>query len=139
MCRLLPLLTLLAGCSVGDPIPLPGQAEAVALIWTGVYGETREPPPIYWRRDICGAPNGNYPPLPWCSFYTPQGIHVAGAQYDSPWHLEIGAPYGDGGRISNTSLAHELLHASIGDGDHLRPEWGDLLDEASAQLVAHGL
>lgn len=139
-----------AGCCVGDPTPLPSQERAVAIVWNETYGETRDPPPIYWRRDRCNEPNGNYPPLPTCSFDDLSGNSVSGVERDTPWHVEIGAPWGDG-KISDTSLAHELLHASIGDAAHrdstkwdgcpgpIGPQTKSLLCRANEALVAAGL
>jgi hypothetical protein len=120
------------GCGpVGDPSPLPGQAEAVRLIYE-VYGERHAPPAIYWRRDTCDAPNGIYGRWPACSFDL-NGERVSGAHYDldgRTW-IEVGAPSTPSDRISQTALAHELLHAhqwneGIDDPGHTTPEWGCL-------------
>lgn len=117
------IMTVVAtGCCTGDPTPLLGQDRAVAIVWNEIYGETKNPPPIYWRRDYCGEPNGNYPPLPNCTFNNLMGERVEGTQSNTPWHIEVGAPWGDG-KISDTSLAHELLHAAIGDPGHRSDKW----------------
>lgn len=128
---------LLGGCAVGDTTPLVGQARAVDIIWHHWFGEKRDPPPIYWRRDRCNEPNGIYLLRDTCSFDNADGQRVAGTQSDTPWHVEIGAPCGPG-TIADTALAHELLHASIGDHDHLLDEW-ELLDPIYYGLKAVGL
>jgi hypothetical protein len=115
------LISGCVGCCTGDQYPIPGQERAVDIIWHHWFAEKRDPPPIYWRRDHCGEPNGIYEPLPACSFDTIDG-RVAGIQSDEPWHVEVGAPWGDG-TIADTSLAHELLHASIGDHGHHSDDW----------------
>jgi hypothetical protein len=141
---------LLGGCAVGDVTPLAGQEEAIAIVWHQTYGETRDAPPIYWRRDRCNEPNGMYPPVPTCSFDDLKGDSVSGLERDTPWHVEIGAPWG-AGKISDTALAHELLHASIGDSGHsdgtkwngcpgsIGPQTKSLLCQAREALIAAGL
>lgn len=130
---------MVGGCAIGDTTPLPGQDQAVDIIWHQIYGEQRDAPPIYWRRDRCNVPNGDYPPLPNCHFDDLSGNDVAGLQRDTPWHVEIGAPWGSG-KISDTALAHELLHASIGDAEHKSDKWlacpGAVSPEARAKLCA---
>jgi hypothetical protein len=130
------LVTLAGGCCVGDQTALEGQDEAVNIIWRHWFAEKRDPPPIYWRYDHCGEPNGIYDPLPACSFDTIDG-RMAGTQSDEPWHVEVGAPWGDG-TIADTALAHELLHASIGDAGHHRGDW-DLMEPIHYGLKAVGL
>jgi hypothetical protein len=136
------------GCAVGDTTPLPGQDRAVAIIWNQIYGQTNTAPPIYWRRDRCNEPNGIYAPVPTCSFDDLSGEAVSGLERDTPWHVEVGAPWGNG-KISDTSLAHELLHAVIGDQGHHSEKWlgcaghgeypPSLLCMAHESLIAAGL
>lgn len=129
-------LFFVAGCGAqGDPTPLPGQDQAVQLIWT-VYGQTKAPPPIYWRRDSCSEPNGIYGVLPWCTFESDDG-KVAGIERD--YYVEVGAP-SPGFKISDTALVHELLHAALGgDPSHTSPDWQTMIPAASAALKDAGL
>lgn len=117
----------------GDPTPVPQQARAVAMIWRDLFAQVKAPPPIYWRRDSCGAANGAYAPLPWCSF-DDDGTPVDGLFV--PYYVEVGAPWGTG-TIADTALPHELLHAAIGDPDHTLPQWQQL--PTPDELRARGL
>lgn len=132
------LLMLLAGCDApsGDPTAIAGQGEAVALIWNAAYGQTKAAPEIYWRRDHCDESNGIYGVLRNCTFEN-DGERVAGLEtiYDS-W-VEVGAP-SPGFKISDTALAHELLHAAIGDAGHTSDAWLHVSDVDQA-LRAKGL
>jgi len=133
-------LIVLGGCGgcgpQGDPTPLPRQREAVSIIWNVSYGETKAPPSVYWRRDSCNAPNGIYGVLPSCTFMS-DGERVAGIETDTDQWVEVGAP-SDGFNISDTALAHELLHAAIGDPDHASPAW-QRISPILAELKADGL
>lgn len=140
-------LVVLGGCMSpeGDPTPLPGQAEALDYVWREAYGETRPAPRIYWRRDICGAPNGIYAPLSNCSFHDRTDVKVSGLTLDDgaghQW-IEVGAPWGEGAGIADTAFAHELLHASIGDPEHTDRRWigpDGLVYQVRAELERRGL
>lgn len=133
------LVAVLGGCAQGDPAPIPGQADAVRVIWNGVYGETKASPPIYWRRDSCSEPNGIYGVTPWCTFMD-GNERVAGLESGSNgYYVEVGAP-SPGFTFSDTALAHELLHAALGgDYDHTSPMWGYAVADAAAALKASGL
>lgn len=129
---------MLAGCGgpQGDTMPLWGQAAAIRLVWNQIYGETKSPPTIYWRWDHCDEPNGIYPPLPWCTFDS-DGERVTGLQDDAGW-IELGGAW-QTGKMSDTSIAHELLHASIGDTNHTSPKWAQLMPMTHDALIAAGL
>lgn len=129
------MMLLLAGCAQGDPTPIRGQTQAVAIIWNIFYGETKAPPVIYWRRDHCNEPNGIYARDPACTFDI-DGDRYSGIQRDG--YVEVGAPW-ETGKISDTALRHELLHASIGDDDHQSPKWETLIPAARSALINAGL
>ncbi len=129
---------LFAGCMSpqGDSTLLPRQDEAVKIIWRDNLQQTKDPPIIFWRRDVCNTPNGPYGVLPYCTFEN-AGEKEAGIETSTDQWVEVGAP-SDGFAISDTALAHELLHAAIGDPDHLSPQW-QTINSINAQLKAHGL
>ena len=136
--RYLPLLLLLSGCMPeGDTTALPHQHLAVILIWNQTYGETKPAPVVYWRRDRCNEPNGIYGTLPNCTFDY-MGERVDGLETTGDQWVEVGAP-SDDRTFSHTALAHELLHASIGDSDHKSPRWATDIDASNAALAAYGL
>lgn len=127
---LLTAITLLvvaaAGCLTpeGDTTPIRGQRTAVEFLWS-YYGQTKSPPTIYWRKDYCNEPNGIYGVWRQCSFVF-DGVRVAGIEIDTDEWIELGAP-SDGFTISDTVIAHELLHAAIGDMGHTSKQWDDIV------------
>jgi hypothetical protein len=125
-----------SGCAQGDPTPLPRQCDAVYLIWNVSYEQTKAPPPIYWRRDSCSEPDGIYGVYPWCTFMD-GGDKVAGIENPNGYYVEVGAP-SPGFTFSDTALAHELLHAAIGDHNHTSPTW-ETIPTIDAALKANGL
>lgn len=128
---------VLTGCGgSGDTTPMAGQTEAVDIIWRVDFQQTKSLPEIYWRWDRCDSPNGEYPPDPWCDFVA-DGERVAGLQSDYGW-VEVGAPWKTG-MISDTALAHELLHAVIGDTNHLQQQQWARIDPINADLRSLGL
>lgn len=130
--RALALALALAGCygPQGDPTPLPRQAEAVQLVWSAL-GQTKAPPPVYWRRDKCYVPNGVYGVWPTCQFDSGNaGVFL-------PYFVEVGAPI-PGYSIKDTALAHELLHAAIGDPGHTSIEWSTTLPAIERELLDDG-
>lgn len=135
---LVAVMVLIGGCDMpmGDPRALPRQAVAIQLIWQRAYQQTKAAPVVYWRRDDCDAPNGIYGMLPYCTFFV-DGVRMAGVETTTDQWVEVGAP-SDGFAISDTALAHELLHAAIGDADHSSPEW-DCVWQVDAALKAIGL
>ena len=133
----LAVIASMTGCGAsGDPTPIRGQSQALAMLWSGAFGETRTPPEVYWRRDNCDVPNGQYSPDPACTF-NDDGESVAGLADNGGKWIEVGAPW-ESGMISDTAFAHELLHASIGDPDHRSPRW-TTIDDLNAMLRSNGL
>ena len=129
------MFSLLVGCGgTGDDTVLAGQRAAVDIIWRVTYQQTKAPPQILWRWDHCNEPNGIYAPLPWCTFDSSHG-QVVGLQGDG-W-IEVGGPWATG-LMSDTALAHELLHSVIGDAEHTLPQW-QYVDPLNATLRASGL
>jgi len=135
---------VVAGCNQDLPgvvYEKPGQAEAMAIVWTQVYGMSRyASPTIYWVEGAAlncpGDPDAWTEGGPDDCMYGRSTTHGAAIAW-SPGR----SPYSAG------SFAHELLHwrghDRTGDDndDHVGPDWapGGLKDQANAALVAAGL
>lgn len=139
------LLALLVGgcCPSGSTEPIENQEHAVHVIWYETFrAGAYDPPRIGWRRDRCNEPNGIYGTWPHCTFTDQDGERVSGHCVTGCNLVEIGAPSETTGKISDTVLAHELMHAyqekrDIDDPDHERDEW-KLVILANAKLVSAG-
>jgi hypothetical protein len=113
---LLPLSCLLACVPArGDPAPMPGQEEALAIVWYQTYGMTDRPPAIEWHDGTCS--NGRP------GFNDFDGTCLAGNFSDELYLVVQARAHGFAG------VAHELLHAALkvsrgdGDGGHRDPGW----------------
>lgn len=118
---------LFAGCALPEE---PRQADAIAIVWGGVYGQTIDPPAIDWMVN-CIGPN-NEPGV------MSGGVCVGGVFHG--WHIDL--PWV--GNYHDSAFAHELLHAKqakqgIYDYEHTLPEWTTLLPEANDLLTNQGL
>jgi hypothetical protein len=115
-------------------------AEAVDLVWRGVYGRTSEAPILYWLTGAdldCKGPSGTPGFAVWGA-----GCVAGVAHYQS-----VVVAWWPGLALHDTALAHELLHAALlhdsdDDPTHRRPElWdkGGLLERANGALSAAGM
>jgi hypothetical protein len=122
----------LGGCSAERPLPIPDQARAEQVVWRDVFGETEDPPTIYWRND-CEGPSGEAGLL-----YS--GECVGGVFYVGHYAAEVAWP----GSFHASAFAHELMHASqfirgVYDASHeVAEDWGRVYT-ANAALAAEGL
>lgn len=133
---------MLAGCRVAPPWPenTPAEpparadeaAEMVAAAWSARLSlpEPLDPPPVYWFEGECLR----YSESDWCD---------PGSYWDDSWpyYAEIHLVLYD--RISDSFLAHEMLHAALGelgnaDADHVHPAW-EAVGEVRQSLVDAGL
>lgn len=123
--RLLGLL-LLAGCALppGHPGALPGQGEAVDVVWHDWLGNGSTPPEV-WLVDgadlDCVTPSGllGFEYLGACRLGFTPGIALG--------HL-VSLAVHPGDRIEDTVLVHEAMHAHqarhwVFDPNHRRAEW----------------
>ncbi len=107
-----PLGLPLAGQGYDGPIEkLPGQDDAVHIIWKWTYGEqaTITPaPPVVWRRgDVCTDDDGN---VAQGAFWCPAHKHCCSGFYNvfSAVAYVEAVP---NQALSDSALAHELCHA----------------------------
>lgn len=135
------LLALVVACASQVPYtraPQPCQAQAVDLVWRGVYGRTDRPPDIWWvprAAQNCGTPKPNGAR----GFRNAEGICVGGSSWRDGMNL---VDYD--GTWQATGLAHEAIHvAQARDG--LPPDTahqsapfrsGGAMDRANASLAA---
>jgi hypothetical protein len=54
-----------------------------------------------------------------------------------PYYVEVGAPL-PGYKLADTALAHELLHAAIGDEYHTSIEWSTTLPAVEQEMADAG-
>ena len=121
----------LIGC--GAPVELPGQSAAVSLVWRDHYGAPlAEAPPVFWHWDRCPtSPDGPAAVL-WTNSdgatVCLSGLYTRGVEIDLAWR----------GGLSDSALAHELMHAlqwrsGIDDPDHTRTDdWARAADANTA-------
>lgn len=110
-------------------LPLPRQAEAMALIWA-VYNPPADPPGIDWQAGAeldCDPWEGRY--YGWTGTATGVGeTCLQGRSLLAAGVAQVAIREGD--RFSDTALTHELYHfalqARTGDADdwHEGPGWG---------------
>jgi hypothetical protein len=127
-------LALLAGCSAAPPAdetPMPGQAQALAIVWQGAFQADQAPPPIAWselRVDAGAATAVEYDGRIYSGVYTADGVAMVA------WR----------GSFHASAFAHELMHAwqadqGIVDPLHQRREDWQRVDAANDALVQAGL
>lgn len=139
-----PMLALLvcgllgAGCQPeqwvppADATPRPGQSEAMAVVWTGVYGKTSPPPRVLYVTGDALNCSGTAWHDPWWDACV-GGVTVDGVSY---------VAWPEGATFSSTGFAHELRHTALGYHDpfHLDASWTTgVVDRANAALKDAGL
>ena len=116
---------------------MPGQAEALAVVWVQAFQCVDAPPPITWWTTSCPAAAGGVKPG------KPTAVYLDGKCYD-------GLSYGWGsdvawrGSFSKSAFAHELMHDAQGregiiDPNHQRSDDWAKVDVANAMLADQGL
>jgi hypothetical protein len=122
-----------AGCGAQTPqeTPMPGQDQALAIVWRGAFNAAQDPPPVSWSE-----------------------LHVDGGsktavEYDG--HVYSGIFTDDGvamvawrGSFHDSAFAHELMHAlqsyeDVIDPDHKRDKDWKLVKKANDALEDAGL
>ena len=107
-------------CSCQYYNKLPNQDKAVDLIWRSYYGQTVYPPAIEWRTDRCGDRMDKYAAVYQNMCYG--GLFLF-------WEDHILVAQSNDGKIWNSALPHELMHAKqwndnkVLDYEHTSPEW----------------
>lgn len=119
---------LLVGCAPAFP-DQPGQARALAVVWSQSFHADYGPPPIEWREDVCdlGAP----------AAVVSDGHCYAGLFSDGIAHVAWR------GSFRQSAFAHELMHALQGDHGifdpmHVRTADWNTVGEANQRLIAAG-
>lgn len=120
--KLAALLVLLASCgdnTAPNYTMKPRQAEAMDLVWFGVYTKNIDPPLVNWvEGGRLNCPGG-------MSFMSTDGTCAFGEFTD--WNYTIHVAWLPGQKFSDVSFAHELCHAkawaetSDSDGGHTGP------------------
>jgi hypothetical protein len=133
--RLALVSLLTVACGAHERVP--GQDQAEIIVWRSTYQSQQSPPAVIWihKKDLnCDGGDAFYAYDNFCVY----GVYAEGGD------AEV-ALRGDG-HISQTSYAHELLHAYLYDTtgtptNHETPEWqpGGLLSIAQQALIASGL
>ena len=138
------LLAAAAGCvgplAPGEPVEVRNQEEAVEIIWEDALGREDQPPRVRWvfaddQTCIHGhSGRGGFDTVVGCV----EGLTV------SPFVVTVS--WVTGGTFSDTTLAHELVHAAqarslVFDRDHETPAFqpGGEVDQANAMLLDAGL
>lgn len=144
----------LAGCTgCQEPSQLPGQAQAVSLVWDFEYGRRAfDPPSIRWVEGVELDCDNGY------AFYRGRWYGDVGRSEQcvggvnwSDWRVcDVALP--PGMAISGTAFAHELYHQALydvtGDPDpaHADPGFGiafghprGIVDVANEDLAREGL
>lgn len=143
-----------SGCNTQlDYTPLAHQDDAVKLVWYGLYGNMKAPPPVGWRDQNtldCFMVNGHY-----LGFYRadqPGGPAVermdhcvAGVTWDPGYTCEIARDQDF--TFAKGAWPHEMWHATLqnltgwGDPYHVDGGFmpGGIVDQAHNLLAEHGL
>lgn len=138
------LLLVAGGCvgplARGESVELRNQEEAVAIVWEDALGRDDQAPRVRWvfaddQTCIHGrSGRGGFDTVVGCV----EGLTI------SPFVVTVS--WVTGGAFSDTTLAHELVHAAqarslVFDVDHQTPEFqpGGEVDQANALLLEAGL
>ena len=131
--KLLALTLLAAGCGAQGPdeTPMPGQAQALAIVWSQTFGADAAPPPIAWSElhvDAGSATAVEYDGQIYAGVFTPDGVAMIA------WR----------GTFHESAFAHELMHglqADRGESDpgHKRDKDWKLVKKANDALEDAGL
>jgi hypothetical protein len=140
----------LPGCY--DTYRVPEQERLIQIVWYGVYGNTREPPVIQWRRQNSLNCQSTGPTQNNVGFFVDKWYGgpvsdycVVGAYWPSLCMAQIALP--DGVPYHQGAFAHEMWHATLdargldSDPYHKDPGFmiGGIVDEANNILAAEGL
>jgi hypothetical protein len=136
MARWAVVLLVILGCRAQPRVEMPGQDQALAIVWGQEYGRRDAPPALRYVREpdlVCTDPDSGRP-----GFLTAVGCREG--YTGSPWAVSIAWHQGD--TFSTTTFAHELLHAALGrmgilDPLHKNPAWV-MVDAANVRLAAAG-
>lgn len=122
-----------AGCGTppSDEAPMPGQDQAVAIVWRGAFGATQDPPPIAWSElhvDAGKATAVEYDGQIYSGIFTPDGVAMVA------WR----------GSFHDSAFAHELMHAlqayeNVDDPQHKRDKDWKQVKKANEALEDAGL
>lgn len=110
-----------------DTTPRPGQAAALAVVWTKAYGRTDAPPIVHFVTELDAECGGTAWVDPWwqaCAGGVTMGRDV--------W---IAWPQGQS--WGGSHLAHEAMHAIVADPLHRLSVWqsGGQVEQAGAELA----
>jgi len=124
-----------AACSA--PPEMPGQTEAVELVWKQAYGCTDQAPQLTWWMTSCPAAAGGVHPG------KPTAVYLDGKCYDGLSYV-WGSDVAWRGSFSKSAFAHELMHDAQGregitDPDHQRAADWAKVTVANSMLDAAGL
>ncbi len=138
MFKLLPLVIVLAGCIGGTFDKVPGQDDAIKIVWDNLYGMSKyDPPPIEWFHQT--RLDGDDFPLLWCDATDCwSGIALPGWKIQVAIDLELDNP------MTESSFCHELVHYRSyvlrGDIDvlHKRENYSEWRDKCRTALLTRG-
>lgn len=136
----LSILLVFAGCSGCTPgFEVRGQAQAEAIVWYGIYGQTEAPPRVEWITEGLTCADGRGFPSP------RQDVCVAGLYWSDTNVAQVALPFPDM-PIYATAYVHEFYHAALHrsgtpDPNHVTLGWqsGGVVEKAQNALMENDL